>query len=79
MDVVKTRLQFQLESTKLSHTSMSMVYKDIYKTYGIKGFFKGAFQRALTIAPLFGTATFVSDLSVYLYSKSFSPYSSTGI
>lgn len=59
-DVVKTRLQLvQKGSTAPAYTGIPDAFRTIYKTEGIRAFWKGGLCRMIVIAPLFGIAQMV--------------------
>lgn len=67
-DVVKTRLQLvQKESTAPAYTGIPDAFKTIYKTEGIRAFWKGGLCRMIVIAPLFGIAQMVYYFGIAEY------------
>ncbi|EPZ33319.1 putative transmembrane protein [Rozella allomycis CSF55] len=63
MDVVKTRIQIMHHPDRPNiYSGMLNCYQVIYKTEGIKAFFKGSAQRCLIVAPLFGISLLAYEL-----------------
>lgn len=69
MDVVKTRLQIIHESKNSpSYNGIADCYKQIWRTEGPRAFYRGAIQRCLIIAPLFGISMLTYEVQQKLFS-----------
>ncbi|XP_062318440.1 mitochondrial glutamate carrier 1 [Osmerus eperlanus] len=74
VDVIKTRLQsLNRGSTEEAYSGVSDCISKILKNEGPSAFLKGAYCRALVIAPLFGIAQVIYFLGVGEYILSFLP------
>ena len=65
-DVIKTRLQTK-RSDGVVYRGISHVAQEIYRQDGLKAFMKGAPQRCMIIAPLFGITLVVYELQQRYY------------
>lgn len=62
--LIRTRLQAQ--STRETHTTMSILSKDIYNKEGIRGFYRGIVPNFMKVAPAVGISYFA-----YEYTRNF--------
>jgi hypothetical protein len=78
MDVVKTRLQASYHPKQLpdaasasqqSYKGIRHCFISIYRTEGVASFFKGALQRCLVIAPLFGVSLLVYEAQQSFFTR----------